>query len=589
MGGRANSTPSLQGEGTPGSSLVQPFIAVKIPGELAWFAFSVLLGIVCAWAGRYSMNPDGISYLDLGDYYLRADWSNVANAYWSPMYPWLLGIAMRVLKPSAWWQFPLVHGVNFLVFLWALLCFRYFVCSLLLEQRREQAALTEQHLRPLSEWALWATAYALFLWSSLVLIGLSIVTPDLLLSAWIYVAAGLVVHLRNEHSYTKFFALGLVLGAGYLTKSVMFPLAFTFLVITLFSGNSVRCRAPRVLLATIVFLLVSSPLILLLSYAKGRFTFGDSGRLTYAWLVSPGAALINAQSDPASFLLHPTNKILEHPAIYEFAQPIGGTFPPWFDPSYWNDGLRPHFSFRSQVRALVESLTTYTKLLVTQSGWLAGTLILVLMGGRATIRGIYRKWPLIIISIASLALYALVLARSRYAAAFIVVLCLSVLAGILLPQQERVEEFTRYVSMATVAAMMFSIGQPLLEKAYLGPQAGTPWTNQESMRAAIALEQLGLRPGDQVAIIGPGLTDFWARLGGVKIVAQIMPEDGENEFRNSWPERKTLVYSTMARTGARALIAWAPSGTALAPGWQQVPGTRYRVYFLGKRVSPHNG
>ena len=580
MAAPASSPPSLKFESTPGPSLV-PSTAVNTPGELGWLALSISLGLVCAWAGRYSMNPDGISYLDLGDYYLRADWSHVANAYWSPMYAWLLGVAMRVVKPSASWQFPVAHAVNFLVYLWALLCFHYFVRSLLLEQRREQARLGEPQFHHVSERGLWATAYALFLWSSLVLIGLSNVTPDLLLSGWIYLAAGLLVRVQDEQSYAKFAALGTVLGAAYLSKSVMFPLAFLFLVVALFSGNSMRCRVPRVLLATVVFLLVSSPLIFLISHAKARFTFGDSGRLTYAWLVNPGASVIHAQSGQGHLLLHPTNKILEHPTIYEFAQPTGGTFPPWFDPSYWNDGLRPRFSFRSQMRALVESLITYSELLVTQSGLAAGTIILILVGGSASIRGIRRKWPLLLVSLASLGLYALVLAKPRYIAAFLVLLCLSVLAGVRLPKQEKVGEFTKHVIIAIVATILFSIGQSLLEKAYHRGPAATG-TRDEPVRAAVGLKQIGLEQGDRVAIIGPGLTDFWARLGGFKIVAQIMPQEGGDEFWSFSPERKNLVYRTLAHTGARALVAWVPSGTALEAGWQQVPDTNYQVYFLGK-------
>jgi len=530
------------------------------------------------------MISDGISYLDLGDSYLRADWSNAANAYWSPMYPWLLGISMKLVKPSLWWQFPLVHVVNFVVFLWALFCFRYFVRSLLADQQFEQSRLTVLRVFHLPQWVLWAIAYALFLWSSLVLIGIWIVTPDLLLSSWIYLAAGLLVRLRSQNSYPKFLMLGVVLGAAYLSKGVMFPLAFALLTIALFSGNSVISRIPLVVSAAVAFLVIASPLIVLLSHAKGRLTYGDSGKLAYAWLVSPGFHQINGQSGSLGVLVHPTRKILEHPPVYEFAQPIGGSFPPWYDPSYWNDGLRPRFNLRSQVRALVANLSTYLRLLAAQSGWLAGVLTFALIGRSATIRGIARNWPLIIFSMAALGLYAFVFAIPRYAAAFLLVLCLSVAAGIRLPELNGRDQFVKCVAIATVATMMFSVTQPLLEMAYQGLLFGGTWGRQEPMRVAEGLQYLGLRTGDHVAIIGIGITDFWSRLGGFKIVAQIMPQDeGADEFWSSSRERKNIVYSSMAQSGALAVITRSPPTAFLDPSWQQIPGTYYYMHFLRRQ------
>src|SRR6266545_7993629 len=53
-----------------------------------------------------SMNADGISYLDIGDAYFRADWANAINAVWSPLYSWILGFANFAFQPSMEWEFP---------------------------------------------------------------------------------------------------------------------------------------------------------------------------------------------------------------------------------------------------------------------------------------------------------------------------------------------------------------------------------------------------------------------------------------------------------------------------------------------------
>ena len=47
------------------------------------------------------MGPDGISYLDIGDAYLRGDWYVAVNAMWSPFYSWLAGFWLMLFKPFA--------------------------------------------------------------------------------------------------------------------------------------------------------------------------------------------------------------------------------------------------------------------------------------------------------------------------------------------------------------------------------------------------------------------------------------------------------------------------------------------------------
>src|SRR5690348_8377371 len=62
-----------------------------------WF-FVALAGFVQAWANRFYIEPDGLSYLDIGYAYLHRDWPNAVNAYWSPLYSWLLAGAIRITR-----------------------------------------------------------------------------------------------------------------------------------------------------------------------------------------------------------------------------------------------------------------------------------------------------------------------------------------------------------------------------------------------------------------------------------------------------------------------------------------------------------
>ena len=64
---------------------------------LCWL-LAILLGLLYTWRAFYDpIDPDSISYLEMGDAFLRRDWQMAINAYWSPLYPWLLAVALYVL------------------------------------------------------------------------------------------------------------------------------------------------------------------------------------------------------------------------------------------------------------------------------------------------------------------------------------------------------------------------------------------------------------------------------------------------------------------------------------------------------------
>src|SRR5688572_4382331 len=53
----------------------------------------VLYFLAAAWAVsayRYQINPDAISYISIAQKYLAGDFGAAINAYWSPLYSWLL-------------------------------------------------------------------------------------------------------------------------------------------------------------------------------------------------------------------------------------------------------------------------------------------------------------------------------------------------------------------------------------------------------------------------------------------------------------------------------------------------------------------
>jgi hypothetical protein len=338
-------------------------------------------------------------------------------------------------------------------------------------------------------------------------------------------------------------------------------------------------------LAGLLFMAVSSPFIAALSKQKGRLTFGDSGRLAYASLVSPGSPQVHWQGEPAGSGVprHTTRQLLDHPPVFEFGEPVGGTYPPWYDPSYWNEGMRGSFRLRSQIRVLVQSARNYTTMLAGQLGLVAGLLIFILWGGAATRKAIVWNWPLIAAAGLSFAAYSLVLVRPRYVGASVVLLLVAVLAGIRLPRNEPFKPVAKYVTAAVMATILFSVFAHVAETAYKTLTVGADPLQKEQMLAAAGLESMGLRAGDRVAVIGDGSFDIWARLGRFKIVSEVSSfEPGNREFWASSWERRNLVYQSLSRTGAEAVVVWNPPVSDRDPGWKQLPNTSYYVHFLAK-------
>jgi len=556
----------------------------------AWFTerslliFCIVLGALQAWICRYCMISDGVAYLDIGDAYLRGAWAAAINAYWSPLYSWCLGLALYVLKPSIWWEFITVHVVNFIIYVGALFGFRFFLHSVLRALREESTNPAEDSV-PVPEDALLALGYSLFLWCSLVLIEVGKVTPDLLVAAIVFLIGGYLVDLRVHHSYRKFAMFGALNGAAYLGKGIMFPLGFGFLAILLFSGKRSKARIVGVLLSAVVFLAVSAPFIFVLSKAKGRLTFGDTGRLAYAAMVSPGTPQIHWQGEPAGSGTprHATRQILDDPPVFEFGEPLSGTYPPWGDPSYWNEGVKPSFHLRAQIRMLVQSAFVYWKLLLGELGLLAGALIFLFIGGKPTRKAIVSNWPLLAAAGLSLAAYSLVLVITRYVGASLVLFWVALFAGMRLPKDEKLERIAKYVAAAVAISIGLSVVGHMADQGYANLTVGAEPSPKDQILAALGLEHMGLQAGDKVAVVGYGNLNHWARLGRFRIVAEATAAGlPAREFWASPPERRALAYERLSSTGARAVIAWNPPASANDPGWKKVSDTNYYAYFFTK-------
>jgi hypothetical protein len=70
----------------------------------------------------------------------------------------------------------------------------------------------------------------------------------------------------------------------------------------------------------------------------------------------------------------------------------------------------------------------------------------------------------------------------------------------------------------------------------------------------IALRALGVRPGDEIAVIGDGMGAYWARLARVHLVAEL-PSSAAETFWAGDSALQRRVLDAIAGTGARAVVA----------------------------------
>lgn len=547
-----------------------------------WF-FAILLGALQSWVNRYEVSADGISYLDIGDAYFRGDWSTAINAMWSPLYAWLLGGAMSLFRPTPYWELPVAHLVNFFVYLAALISFNFFLGGVI-NGRNVELAGGENGYLYLPEWAVLLIGYLIFVWSSLVLIPPTILTPDMCVAAFVYLAAGLLLRIRMEGSIHFFPLLGVALGFGYLAKAPLFMLAFVFLLVSSIMVNNYRKALSRVLLALICFAFVSAPFILALTLTKHRFTFGDSGILNYAWYLNDvpsrhwqGGGI--DQGVPA----HPTRKVLDTPAIYEFGTPLLATYPVWYDPSYWYEGVKIRFDLRKQLQVIVRHLKFYLSLFSFHGVFLLiGLIAIFLLNGEKWRlgKGICGQWFLLIPAFAALAMYSLVHVEGRYIAPFVVMIILGVISGVTLPKSRKRQRLT---IIAICASIIISIGTPTLRASLVAAHKFAEGkTRNDYWLTAEALKKLGVRPGDKIASLGyaNSYNARWARLAKIQIVAEMYDDKDVDYFWMADASVKQEVINAFIKTGAELIVATRVPELASTSDWQRLGDRNVYVYFI---------
>jgi hypothetical protein len=543
-----------------------------------WLAVSVV-GLLEALSHRFQMGDDGVNYLEVAQNYLRGDWHNAVNAYWSPLYSWLLAIPLSFLHSSLYWESTLVHLVGFVIFLSSYAAFEFLLSELL----RSPLAGRSGHdpVAGLSESAWRILGLALFLYSALFLAEYNGTTPDLCVTVAVFAATGLLLRIQSGRAGWGTYAwFGAAVGLGYLAKAAMFPLSFIFFGVAFFAAPASEKHRSRILAAVFTFALIAGPWVAVLSHSKGRLTFGDGGKFAYLAAMNTGwkSGFKGLSLSDDSHYVHTFAKLADHPEALGFASPISGSFPPSYDGTYWLEGAKAQFRWSAQLTILHGSYDYYFDMLLGEKGLLAGLLILVLVQGkfRLYIATLARSWPIWLPAAAALGMYALVLVQTRYVAPFAALIWISLFASLRFPDSGETKRWLLAVPIAILLVIALPIGRSLVSDAYrtFRPEPFEDWA------IAGALHRSGVPSNHSIAIIGlPAGTLYWARLAGVRIVAAV-PPGAVGDYWSAPPDVQAHLNSLFAQTGAIAVVSCAPPPYRNLPGWTQLASSSCYLTLL---------
>ncbi len=421
----------------------------------------------------------------------------------------------------------------------------------------------------------------------------------------------LLLRIEADHSrnslYLKF---GVALGLEYLCRAAFAPFAVLYLVLA--AVVLWKRRAAMLLplsVAVLATLIVAAPFVTALSLSKGRFTLGDAGPLNYGWEIDGASRWTHWQGEPGDIgkPLHPTHKVLDNPPVYTFASPIPGTYPPWYEPSYWYQGIKPHLKLQEQIKVFVLSIKGVLYLFLRSPVTIPVLILAFAMGWRRWLskRGILAFWLLLIPTSTYIVAYTLVYVDPRYIASSLLVIWLCLLASVVITKPALRSKANRLLQELSILFAIVFLASRLEgpTRAAIGDLLHlreADWNLNWMLKEQVV--KMGLKPTDRVAWIGQSIDAEWARLAGVKIVAEVpityirdntlfrrIDYGTRTPLRTFWdasPEQKAKVFQAFQDAGATVVIAEKIPFGADQTGWKRIldPKTPHLTDGVGQSI-----
>lgn len=570
------------------SQQVPIFHSVGVLRVTFWIG-GLLLAAWQAWNCRYVVSADSISYLDMSDGVMPGgSWHRLINGLYSGLYPLSLGIFRRVFHISPQNEVPAGHLLNVLFFIFAFIGFEFLLAGIV-EQSDGPRELPDKVRTsvPLPRWAFRSIAYSVFLWASIVAISLDSLRADMLMSGFLYFAVGKMIRMRHRPaSWISYLALGAVLGLGVLAKEAMLPVGLLILLLALLVVENWRPALKMAAGALAMMFLIASLYFVPLSLRLGHISLGEAGKFVYIvnvdeasphwYLQTPGSA--------RGSLLHPPKKVFADPPAYAFPVTDTVTHPLRYDPTYWTVGLRPHFVWQREATAIKSNLLLLKGLLGHLRVVLGAIVVLAFLcsSRKEAAEALARAWPVWLIGLAGCLMYVAIFVDSRYVGGFLALLCVGMLAGFSVPADSG-RKLAQIIVVVCIFALLYSASRETYLASVQQPRSNV------FFEAAQALESSGIRQGDHVARISPGVADFLVeRILRTQIVAEVDLDHTIDFWSSPFATQQSLL-SKFAAQGVKAVIATSPVLTAQNRfEWKQLGSTPYWVWFPNQPAASSN-
>lgn len=233
----------------------------------------IILGVVLFRYYQYQINPDGIGYINTALSYMTGNFNGSISDYWGPLFSWLL-------IPFLFFSHTPLAGLQATKILSLILGFFTIIGVRQLSYRFEMDEVIRTVL--------------LFMMVPVVLyFALSIITPDLLMVCIFVYYLAIIFDINYPNSLLNGILCGILGALAYLTKSYGFTFFIaTFLILNIFQyfRDSDKFRRKKVIknlvLGFVIFLMISSVWIGLISFKDNGLTIGTAGKFNHA-LVGP--------------------------------------------------------------------------------------------------------------------------------------------------------------------------------------------------------------------------------------------------------------------------------------------------------------
>jgi hypothetical protein len=256
--------------------------------------------------------------------------------------------------------------------------------------------------------------------------------------------------------------------------------------------------------------------------------------------------------------------------------------------TYWNEGLKFHFSASVVARHAAHNLKRILSSFLQPKIWVLAMLILAVLSARSSLAGIASYWPLMLPAMAAFAMYSLTFAESRYMAGWEMLVWAAFLFGLRI-RSESATRILPFLAPLTAAVMLLSSANGIRAELKQGrhDDAGSQYRMVEE------LQQLGVQPGKKLAAIGFDNDIHWAYLDRLAVIAEINA-DQTCAFWSSAPDAQQEILNRFKQAGATLVVAHVKSGMQSTSsqnppdlaacshpeaGWKTLPDGNL-VYFL---------